>query len=295
MEERRWKTIRVIIWRIAKRKSVLEVYSDGDIAEVFYWAVVHDRPLCWATLRGNWSVHLRRQRKFPSVATLSRRLRTAPMIKLLRQIEVEAMELEVDAPRPLVHYIDGKPLTVSRVSKDRHAGFGWAAGGMAKGYKIHALLGENRKISAWRLTPMNTSEKVMARRMIRSVQPQGYLVGDGNYDDRHLHEICATLGELQLVAPRKKPGSGLGHRKRSLGRLRSIELLEASQTGFGKQLLKNRNNLERRFGWIVTFGGGMACLPPWVRTYPRVRRWVGAKLALATLNIANRKTTYVVT
>lgn len=294
MEERRWKEIRVIIRRIARRKSVLEVYSDGDIAEVFYWAVVHDRPLCWATFRRNWSVHLRRQRKFPSVATMSRRLRTARMIKLLTQIEVEAMGLGVDEPRPLVHYVDGKPLTVSRISKDRYAGFGWGAGGMVKGYKIHALLGENRRISAWRLTPMNTSEKIMARRMIRAVRPQGYVVGDGNYDDRHLHEICETQGELQLVAPRTKPGSGLGHRKRSPGRLRSIELLEVSKTGFGDQLLKNRNELERWFGWIVSSGGGLACLPAWVRTYPRVRRWVGAKLALATLNIAKRETTYVV-
>jgi hypothetical protein len=215
------------------------------------------------------------------------------MIKLLLQIEVEAMGLKINAPRPLVHYIDGKPLTVSRISKDRHAGYGWGAGGKAKGYKIHVLLGEHREISAWRLTPMNTSEKIMARRMIRAVQPQGYVVGDGYYDDRHLHEICTTQGELQLVAPRNKPGSNLGHRKRSPGRLRSIELLEVSRTGFGDQLLKNRNELERWFGWIVSSGGGLTCLPPWVRTYPRVRRWVGAKLVLATLKLADRDTTYI--
>jgi hypothetical protein len=53
MEERFWKEIRALIRRIATRKLAIEVYSDGDIAELFYWAVVHDRPLYWATIREN--------------------------------------------------------------------------------------------------------------------------------------------------------------------------------------------------------------------------------------------------
>ena len=295
MEERRWKEVCAIIRRLARRKSTREDFGDGDIAGVYYWAVIHDRPQGWATARENWPIHQRRGRKLPSQPTLSRRIRTLRMLDLFKRIEAEVLDLKTEAQRPLVHYVDGKPLAISRISKDRHAGYGWGAGGMVKGYTIHALLGENKILSAWRLTPMNTSEKTMARRMVRAARPQGYLIGDGNYDDRHLHEECATQGELQLVAPRNKPGSGLGHRVKNPGRLRSIELLEISQTGFGARLLKDRNAVERWFGWTVSYGGGLTTLPPWVRTYPRVSRGVSAKLVLAALKFATHKTTYVAT
>lgn len=295
MEERAWKAVREIIRRHASRKSTREDFADADIVEAFYWAVVHDRPQGWATARENWPIHLRRARRFPSQGTLSRRLRSPRVRALLQRIEEEVLRWNAAASTALVHYVDGKPLTVSRCSQDRQSGYGWGAGGKAKGYKIHVLLGENGTISAWRLTPMSTSEKVMARRLIRAVKPQGYVIGDGNYDDRHLHEQCAAQGELQWVAPRSKPGAGLGHRPKSPGRLRSIELLENSRTGFGPDLLRKRTAIERRFGWTVSYGGGLTCLPAWVRSYLRVHRWVSAKLVLSGLRIRDRKTLYVTT
>jgi hypothetical protein len=38
-----------------------------------------------------------------------------------------------------IRVIDGKPLTVSGVSKDADAGYGRVAGGKAKGYKLYAV------------------------------------------------------------------------------------------------------------------------------------------------------------
>ena len=295
MEEIRWKQVRAIIVRRARRKSSREIFGDSDIAEVYYWSVIHDRPQGWATFRENWPIHLRRGRKFPSQGTLSRRVAAPQMTKLFSLIEAEAFGTTEVSSRPLVHYIDGKSLPISKISKDRQSGYGWGAGGMSKGYKIHVLLGENRAITTWRLTPMSTSEKVMARRMLKAVRLQGYVVADGNYDDRHLHDQCSAQGELQLVAPRFKPGAGLGHRQKSSGRERSIHLLEVSRTGFGRQLLEARTNIERWFGWLVCHGGGLVSLPPWVRTYRRVHRWVSAKLVLANLKYAQLKPTYVTT
>jgi hypothetical protein len=295
MEEKRWKEVRAIIRQVARRKSSREVFGDADIAEVYYWSVVHDRPQGWATFRESWPIHLRRGRKLPSQGTLSRRIATPRIIQLFSRIEAEAFRMKPPFQRPLVHYIDGKPLTISRISKDRQSGYGWGAGGMAKGYKIHVLLGENRSITSWRLAPLSASEKVMARRMIRTVRLQGYVVADGNYDDRHLHDQCVAQRELQLVAPRAKPGAGLGHRPKNQGRMRSIHLLEASRSGFGRELLKTRNNIERWFGWLVCHGGGLVSLPPWVRTYRRVHRWVSAKLVLMNLKYARLIPTYVAT
>ena len=295
MEEKRWKEVRAIIRRLARRKSSREAFGDGDIAEVFYWSVVHDRPQGWATLRASWPIHLRRGRKLPSQGTLSRRVATPRIIQLFSQIEAQAFGAKPPTPPPLLHCLDGKPLIISKISKDRQSGYGWGVGGMAKGYKIHVLLGGNRSIASWRLAPLSTSEKVMARRMIKTVRLQGYVVADGNYDDRHLHDQCVAQRELQLVAPRFKPGAGLGHRQRSQGRTRSIHLLEVSCTGFGRELLKMRNDIERWFGWLVCHGGGLVSLPPWVRTYRRVHRWVSAKLVLMNLKYARLKPTYVAT
>lgn len=295
MEEQRWKEVRVIIRRFARRKTSRESFGDADIVEVFYWAVIHDRPQGWATQTENWPIHLRRGRLFPSQGTLSRRLRSKRVIELLEKVEVEAFHSDPQSAPPFVTIVDGKPLVISGNSHDHQSGYGWGAGAMAKGYKIHVLLGEYSGISAWRLTPMQTSEKVMARRMVREVRPHGYLVGDGNYDDPKLHELCDAQGNLQLVAPRYQMYAGLGHRRQSPGRLRSISLLEVSQTGFGPNLLKQRTDIERWFSQLVSHGGGLNTLPPWVRNYRRVHRWVSAKLVVTSLRIAHRQTLYVAT
>jgi hypothetical protein len=293
MEESWWKQVRLIIRRLARRQSTDEDFGDADIVEVFFWSVIHDRPQGWATIKEHWPIHLRRRRKLPSQATLSRRLRTARVLTLLKQIEGEAFQAGLDWPPPLVHYLDGKPLVIGSASKDRDARFGWALKGMAKGYRIHVLIGADGSLVNWRLTPMSTSEKVMGREMVSETPRPGYVVADGNYDDRVLHELCTALGNIQLVAPRSKPGAGLGHRKQSASRLRSIELLEVSQSGFGQQLLQDRKGIERWFGRLVSFGGGLASLPPWVRTLPRVHRWVSAKLTVACLRSSAQQTTYV--
>ena len=82
MEEKRWKEVRTIIRQLARRKSSREVFGDADIAEVFYWSVVHDRPQGWATFRESWPIHLRRGRRLPSQGTLSRRIATRRIVEL---------------------------------------------------------------------------------------------------------------------------------------------------------------------------------------------------------------------
>jgi hypothetical protein len=60
----------------------------------------------------------------------------------------------------------------------------------------------------------------------------GYLLGDALLDSNPLHEACSACG-IQAVAPRKKPGTGLGHGKggHSARRLRSIRLTESPAPG----------------------------------------------------------------
>ncbi len=45
-----------------------------------------------------------------------------------------------------------------------------------------------------------------------------------------------------------------------------------------RQVARLRVAIERGFGWLAGVGGD--ALPPWVRTLPRVRRWLLAKVAI---------------
>jgi len=288
MEHQLWKAIVAVLRDLDKpRVAPRYDFSDEYIVGVFYWSVIWDRPTSWACRRDNWPPHLRR-RPLPTQATMSRRLRSASVMALL-----DALERRVTAPKEpgLFWMIDGKPLPVGGGSKDRQAGYGKAAGGFAKGYKLHALVNPQGKIAAWRLAPMNKDERVMAARLVKAAPPEvvGYLLGDANYDSNPLHRVCVARGNLQLVTPRRRgPGTGqrrggTGHRKQATGRLRSIALAENPFGDFGRQLRQDRAAVERQFGNLTNWGGGLTCLPPWVRTHRRVRRWVQAKLALTAI------------
>jgi DDE family transposase len=267
-------------------------FSDRDIVRVYYWAVIHDRPTCWACQRPNWPIHLR-NRPLPSQPTLSRRLRSPSVVALL-----EAIDRRVLAPKEpgLFWMIDGKPLPIGGCSKDRQAGYGRAARSKAKGYKLHALVGCDGSIAAWRVAPMNKDERVMARRLLKGAPAEvvGYVAADGNYDSNDLHRVCDERGELQLVTPRRYgPGRGTGHRAQAAGRLRSIALTEAPLPGLGRRLLHDRSAIERQFGNLTNWGGGLNGLPAWVRTHRRVRLWVQAKLVLTQLKRNGDSSTYV--
>jgi hypothetical protein len=297
MEHQLWKAIVAVLLELGKpRFDPHAEFTDVDIVKIYYWAVIHDRPTTWALQPKNWAMHLRRGLKLPSDSTMSRRLRSATVRALLTQLEQRVL-----VPKELGLYwmIDGKPLPIGGCSKDRQAGYGRAAAGKAKGYKLHALVNPQGEVAAWRVAPMNVDERVMARRLIKAApeQVQGYVVTDKNYDSNPLHATCETrpAGRLQLVN-RRRYGPGHGHAhgtKQTAGRMRSKEMLENPMPHFGDQLLADRNQIERFFGGLVSWGGGLVSLPAWVRTHRRVERWVQAKLVLSALKRRRTETTYV--
>jgi len=291
MEHQLWKEIVAVIARSSKPFwSPHAKFSDARIVEVYYWAVLHDRPMVWACQRKNWPIHCRKQ-PLPSPSCMSRRLQSKRVTQRLNKL---AKIMQPPTGDCLYWMIDGKPLVIGGCSKDRQASYGRAANSMAKGYKIHVIANAARQIAAWRLAPMNVDERKMARRMIREAMIQGYLVGDGNYDSNELHAACDARGNLQFVAPRRYgPKHGFGHRKQAAGRIRSKELLENPFAEFGKELLALRANIERLFGNLSSWGGGLTHLPPWVRTYKRVYRWVQAKLVITALKRQIQLRTYV--
>ena len=283
MEHQLWKAIVAVLRAVDKPRTPARFdFRDEDIVAVYYWSVICDRPTSWACRKEHWPIHLRK-RPLPSPATMSRRLRSASVVALL-----DALERRVTAPPEpgLFWMLDGKPLPIGGCSKDRQAGYGRAAGGKAKGYKLHALVGSDGAVACWRVAPMNKDERVMAERLVKAAPPEvvGYVLADTNFDSNPLHRVCDERGNLQLVTRRRHgPGKGTGHRQQAAGRLRSIALTEGPFPAFADKLLKDRAEVERQFGNLVNWGGGLTCLPAWVRTHRRVRRWVQAKLVLTRL------------
>jgi hypothetical protein len=290
MEHQLWKVIVEWLRTHGKPRRPRDKYSDVEIAMVFFWAVVNDRPMAWACDQANWPLTQRRWDK-PSQSRLSRRLRSMSLRQLLDRVDREVLRPSSDTQ--LFWMVDGKPLVISGCSKDKQAGYGRATGGKAKGYKLHAIVGADNSIAEWRLAPMNVDEREMARRMLLVTDIWGYIAADSNYDSNKLHAVCDARGNLQLVSPRRYGSqSGMGHRKQTPGRLRSKDLLENPQPAFGQDLMAQRVAIECHFGNLSNWGGGLTHLPPWARTYRRVHRWVQAKLIINAARRTIKSTTY---
>lgn len=292
MERQLWKVIVLLIKEIEKPKvNVRNEFSDEVIVKIWMWAVIHDRPVSWACCCENWPLYERRWKR-PSNTTMSRRLSSPNVQHLLQQLEKRVLRSQEGDN--LVWFIDGKPLVISGCSKDRQAGYGRASGGKAKGYKLHAIVGSDGSVSQWRVAPMNCDERVMAKRMLKVAMIQGYVVADANYDSNKLHSTCEGRGNLQFITPRRYgAGRGFGHRKQTESRIRSAHILEDPFPEFGLGLMQQRVEIERYFGNLTNWGGGLTCLPAWARTHRRVHRWVQAKLNLNSLKRSTRQTTYV--
>ena len=123
---------------------------------------------------------------------------------------------------------------------------------------------------------MNISENKVAEEMIPEITGGGYLLGDGEYDASPVFETAGTAG-YQLLAPRENPRAGLGHCYQSPYRLRCIELMRSA---FGRDIYRLRRGIERAYGNLTSFGGGLSPLPAWVRHQDRVWLWVSAKLLI---------------
>jgi hypothetical protein len=204
---------------------------------------------------------------------MSRRLQTTEVQRLIHQIGVRMAAAQGN--RGWVSMVDGKPLLVGAHSKDPDAKWGHVRRGWAKGYKLHAIYGNGCMPLSWEVASLNVAEPEVAARMIPSLKGGGgYILGDKAYDSNPLHDAALAHGYV-LVAQRKRPRAGLGHRRHSSGRLRCIDLLRRE---FGQALYHLREDIERQFAWLTNHGGGLAPLPNWVRRHHRVQLWVHAKL-----------------
>jgi hypothetical protein len=286
MERERWEKVYRVLTKLDTH-NFRGVFQAAVVLAVYFWAVVHDRPVCWACQRSNWPERVP-FRRLPSQPTMSRRLRQPDVKELLEAVTGDPAVAGSDDDT-CIKVVDGKPLPIGGCTKDSDAGWGRAVSGWANGYKLFAIWGHGPIPLTWRVDAMNTSEENMAAEMLLDLKGRGgYVLGDKLYDSNRLYDVAASVGH-QLVA-HKRCGAAVGHRRQSPHRLRCLELL---QTAFGRQLYALRHTIERNFGNLTNFGGGLSPLPSWVRRLHRVRLWVHAKLIVNAIEHGHQGTTAV--
>ncbi|HYE18404.1 MAG TPA: transposase [Tepidisphaeraceae bacterium] len=259
-------------------------FADALVVRMYLWAAWHDRPLCWACDRAHYNT-LFRPRQLPSVSQFTRRVKTDVARAVLQRVHDDLAARGIATG---LSALDGKPLTVSPVSRDRDARRGHVSGGFAKGYKLHAWVTDDGRLPLWAVTPLNADEKTVARLLCESLPempPDALALADANFDAAPLHKRVARAG-ARLLCPLRgqgRTGDG-GHHAVTLRQMgaarRELVALWAAKPDLCDHVLHHRNAVERGFSTLTCHGGGLAALPAWVRTIGRVTRWVGAKIIL---------------
>lgn len=254
--------------RRAPRHGRRMQFSDQQIARMYLWSVGHDRPLCWACDHRHYNT-LFRPRQLPSVSQFCRRVKTPRVQALLNGVHAYLTRSETS---PSLSFLDGKPLPVSWCSRDPDARVGFATKGFAKGYKLHVWATSDDRIPGFSVRPMNEGEAQVARGLASGIC--GGLV----MADAHLYQALGRRG-AQLLTPLKRIAVNPGplHRMGPERRL-AIQLHRCLQEKNYRLLLERRDQVERIFSALSCFGGGLTCLPSWVRRLDRVTRWVSAKI-----------------
>jgi hypothetical protein len=289
------------------------VFGDRLIILMVLWIGWHDRCLSWACDRTHYG-SLFRPRRLPSISRFSRRVKGDRIQLVLQHVHDDLAVRGTTCPFDLLNYIDGlrraqssrKPTLVSPVSKDPDAKRGKISGGFARGYKLHAMINEHRRVVVWCLTPLNTDEKLIAAELITYL-PMGFgytdapagialeaplTLGDRlrraqssrNYDSANLHRAFANRGRHLLAPLRGQQFVGPnGRGKRNLNHMGPVrrEVVETWDIcpDLIHYIMNSRNNAEGTFS-VLALACGLDSLPGFVRRLPRVRRWVGCKIIL---------------
>lgn len=279
MEQSQWTVVRQTIRQVARSLPRLpkSIYSEFSIACLYFWAVVHDRPMTWSVDPTHYNRSFR-PRKIPSVSQLNRRIASDRFQHLLQRVH----EKLAGDSRLKCLILDGQALQVSPVSQDRDARAGHIPGGMGRGYKLHAVVASDGNIPVFSVLPLNTHELPVAQQMLAAFRHDlnGILVmADGNYDSHVLHKQVDGQGGFLITRPRGRAKHPVTRRQMGRARRLMIDLWDHCPKTM-RRVYHHRKQIERCFGNLACTPGLLSGLPKFVRGLARVRRFVGAKVCL---------------
>lgn len=258
------------------RPNRKHIYSDLLVVRMWLWAVAHDRPLSWACRRSSYGT-LFRPRELPSISRFTRRLRTFRFARLRVLLHRTLVAL---GRGQMLSFIDGKALAVGECTTDPDARNGVVTTGrFRRGYKLHARANKSGFLEQYRVTALNTGEALVARKLVDGVPRGGVVLGDANYDSRHLFATVERRGAW-FFAPLKGQATAASTLRRMPESRRQAVVLWREEPGLARDAMRARSTVERVFAHLCGFGGGLGPLPAWVRRLHRVKLWIDAKIAV---------------
>lgn len=279
MEDRLWS---IIVSALPDGKVKRgQIHSERLILMVCLWAVIHDRPICWACEPTNWPVALLPAR-LPHPSTLSRRSRGHDFALAIKATLDRLGEQLGPPSRDAM--IDGKPLEISDYSRDPDAATGRSYRRFAKGYRLHAVIDMRGVILAHETRSLNVNERLPAAKLLPQLPRNVHrVVADGNYDSSKLHAQLQPLGIRLYTRPHNQPLSRKTHPRRRI-------LMRLFRHSIGRRIANRREHIERQFGLMGNYGCGLKGLPQWVRRQHRVTRWIDAKLVIHHAYLISKRT-----
>ena len=269
MEDLVWKVVRTLTESASDPAPRGSVYTTQVVLAVGLWAILHDRPFCWACRAENWP-STRRPSSLPHPSTLSRRWRSRAIVTALRRLHRMTVQAAGSPGRTVA--IDGRSLLVGGASKDPDAKPGRAVGGMGRGYKLHAMIDAKGVVVCFDVRSLNVAEQSVAKKLL-TLAPRAVkrVVGDAIYDSVRVHRAARAKGRKLYTRLRQ---GRVGARQQP-ERLRVLRVL---RTGAGRRLLHWRDSIERAFGRMSNLGFGLKGLPPWSRRLHRATAWITGKI-----------------
>jgi len=289
MERELWSLITSSLRTLPRRRMRNAVYTDAQILAVLIWAGLHQRPISWACKRSSWPVQAWR-RELPDQSTMSRRLRDPQIPALMRQL---AHRIQKKLPPGRVLLTDGKAFTLEDRTHDPDAAIGRGSGRYARGYKLHAIVDDGHRVCAWEVMPLNHAEQTQTSALLGEMMGERrvgrrLLLGDAGYNSNALFAAARGAG-LRLIAPRCKPGTGVGWRQHDRDRLSSMQLTEHRGGWMWPKLFGLRTGVERYFSGLSSGVVSSGHLPPWARRLHRVRNWIGAKIIINAARVVRNQ------
>src|SRR5579884_3332108 len=192
MELERWAELSEAICAVAAgcKRHLKDRYSTGLIVRVYLWAALHERPICWATLAGNWTGSTC-PAVLPDQSTMSRRTRREDFMAFLKRL---GQRLNGRTKPALMKLMDGKALELPNHSSDRDATWGRGVSRLSLGYKLHAICSGHPMPDAFVITSLNVCEKKMAARMLPRLGGGGYAAADAHFDASWLYDLAHHHG-----------------------------------------------------------------------------------------------------
>jgi hypothetical protein len=120
MERELWPRIYHLVMELGATFRLIDMTIQPHIVLlVFFWAALHDRPVCWACQERNWATTTLRPASLPSASTMSRRLRRVDTAMLMPAVVAKVRE---EGDETLIALIDGKPPGVAGLHR-KHSGY----------------------------------------------------------------------------------------------------------------------------------------------------------------------------